>query len=416
MSYTPTLKDFEEIEKDTSALSNIASGVEKYISGPIEKARIPEMAGGFLQGAIRGGESLANVPLSGLSKLLGKDVTLPYADLQQFARQDPVSIAAFGAGELGGYAVPGTAAYKGISGLTSKVMQPSIAREAIAGALTGGAVGGSEEPSTRVGSAILGGAIPVATGLTSKSISKNVLRNKSALESEYKQKYNQIFDSLKQLGLDDKNTRVPSSLRGKSGSELLSEVFEGNRSFQKPVNRYLENPNFENAHEAQSALRKLSARLTNQIKTSQRTGTPITPEKGNAARQAQQIRDKIRGSMQQFLLDNKTPELLNDYSQVTQGYREELAPFLNPSVSKLEQNKIKPKNFLNKLLQEEDFMRPGGAASKIPGLRTREILSDNVGGGVLNDLIKGGLIGAGASAAYGLGLPGVGRVFSRAND
>lgn len=406
--------NFDQPKK--SFLEKAGDFADKYINKPIESLRIPEIAGGFLQGSIQGAESIANLPLMGISKLTGKDVTLPYVNLQKYARQDPASRAAFFGGEVGGALLPGAAAYKGAQGALGKVLNPSLAREAIAGATAGGAVSGGEDESNRILGAALGGAIPLTLGLTSKKIASNVVKKQQQLDKYFNKKYDSIFGRIKDAGLSNQDLRIPQSLKGESGKKLVKDLASGNRDYQKTLNKFIDNPNFENAHKAQSDLRKFSSFLQGQIDTAARTGKPVSEEKFARIKLAGNLRDRVRGAMQQFLLDNNKGDILKDYGAITSQYRQLMVPYLNPATARYEQGLTRPTDFVKELLNQEKFTKPGGAYKQIPGLGTRRVLNKTPAGALLEKALQGAALSTGAGAAYQLGLPSIGRILNKASD
>lgn len=409
MAYIPTSDDFDAADKITNQSESTlqkAGDVADIFNKTVESARLPELSGGLLQGGIRGAESIVNLPLLLASKLSGKDLTIPYVDLQKFTKQDPISRGIFDVGQVAGEILPFSKASSVAEDLASNFMKPSIARTALTGGATGVATSGSEDERSRIIGALTGSTIPALLQLRPISIANKVLEQKSNLKDMFTDRYKNIFNSLKDRGLDQDNITLPSSLKSDSGNEAINDIFTNNRDFQKAVNRFKENPTFENGHQAQSALGKLKARLLYGMNTAQRTGRPISGEEVNRMNAADELQRKIRGNLQQFLVDNKQEDLFNQYSNTTRDFREQMAPYLNPDIAKYEQGKTRAKDLVAALVRNEKFMAPkGGAYQDITGLGTRGAIYRSGMEDVLKKALTGASIASGAGLAAYLGAP-----------
>jgi len=156
-----------------------AGKFNKFIKG----THLPDLAGGFLQGAGDIGASLGNV----VAKPLGYNI--PHPNLGQYIDQNSLPAKfAFGAGELGAQ-IPAFASGAGALSKVSKIGEnaPLFARM-LQGAVSGAALGENKEGGGRLSSAALGSVtapgvisdFPITRKFASKHLNqaKNIIQNR----------------------------------------------------------------------------------------------------------------------------------------------------------------------------------------------------------------------------------------------
>lgn len=392
---------FETVEqKPEGILSKLAEGAEKYVIKPVETLRLPEIAGGLLQSGVSAGRSLAGIPIGLVNMLTGSKLQRPEVDLQESLRKDPMSKAAFLSGEIGGFAVPFTQLQKGLEGLIGAT---SLPRMMASGAGTGyalGDVGGEDRNLTGTGRIIgasLGG-LPAALGAArDTSLAKRILEKGKDLKANYGNKYEDLF---KRIGDTESgsNLRVPVELQ--KGVKNLKDLKTGGTSeYLKSLEKFSENPTFENAHYAQSDMGKMQRYLENVFGKAKEEikGTPS--QKRRAYKAADMLQKKLRGSMYEALVKGNNPQHMQEYVNLTKGYAKDVSPYLRGAIKELQGKKIsssKAKKLIDSLMEtgafEEGIEAPAGLGLR--NLMKKPVIKD----------ISGKAIGTGAG--IGLGMVG----------
>ena len=361
MAYKPTKEDFEIIERQSGtyqpSLEDFLS-VEKTVRKPPSDWAdkyynfAETFAGRPGRSAFIGAaQTLADVLPSIANIVLGKTpLRLPYADLSGF-REESSGIAGipekigYGLGRIGGLALPipgtqagavgggapqaatsliegvGGAASGGLSSLKQALgMAPElgIPGMAAAGGATGFALGGSEEDSRLLPTA-LGAAGGAATGAIqkyapspSKLMNKILNRGKEA-EKEGSALYQDIFD--RPIG----NTKV-GDLRMQPIKEKYPDLMRYlPRKFKSTVQRFIDNPTLNNAQKAQSDLGKYVNKLP---APGQRTAQDNLIH-SEAKRFQSLLRKKIGGQLNQVMGD----EGAQAYQMATQNWKDNVVPF-----------------------------------------------------------------------------------------
>lgn len=392
-------------------LEQAADMAKKYIIDPVEATRLPEFAGGLLQGVSSGVTSAANVPLMLASKISGREVRLPYPNLMQYGRQDPGSKAAFIGGELAGSLVPGTAAYKALQGALGKVANPSLLTEGLAGAGAGALVGGSEDERTRALGGALGAALPVAGSLFPKVIAGRIIKKGAEKEKEFQKKYGKIFQDIQQEGLSQVEIGdIPILSQGRTRNDLYSALKEKNmQDFRESLSRFEFEPTFENAHAAQSDLRKAANAVSKKIKTKKLKQEDVPKELTRQMSALQDARSQIKDQMDVFLDTMKKPEIREAYRRTTKGYAKEVGPYRDIPTYRYKEGKMYPMQFLQEALRNPRFTSPSGPSQQIPGMELYRIIGQNP---LLAKALGGAAAVLGGGAAYELGVPGIARLIN----
>lgn len=308
---------------EQSWVEKIGSGTMPYVSKPLdafggfmEKFAAP-VAGGILQGV---GSSAASIGNLGLSPFTDKRI--PHPDLKQYLQPGDATDIGFLVGEMGGYGLGGGAAGKalgagskaagfgqqgGLVGLLSDLAVGSGAGAAISEDLPGG----------RALGAALGGGVNLLPAVMPGSVGKLVLKGKEAAQKLYGKKYDKVFDLAKELNVFN-NVRVPNV------KQVVIKRAPGGSKFVESIKRFENNPTLKNAHEAQSDMGKLARKLQS---LDRKRGLISTERK--ALEEALNAQKKYRGEMFRKMQEAKNSNLTQSYADVTKGYAQDVAPYLN---------------------------------------------------------------------------------------
>jgi hypothetical protein len=394
-------------DKPESMLDRTANFAQKYINEPVQSSRLPEIAGGVLQGAYDTGRSIGNIPMCVLSKLMGKDMSIPSVDLGQYGKQDPTSKAAFMGGEVLGSVAPAAKVYKGAE---AALGAPTMLKRALAGSATGAAIGqsGDEDGNGRLTGALLGGALPAISSVTPASLGKRIVNQKNSLQEGFKKSYNDLFGKIEQAGIAQKDLKIPGILN-KAGmnADLALIKTSAPREFTKSLDAFKASPSFQNAHDVQSDLGKLSRYLQTQGSNKLTQGKEISSSKQKAEQLTKELQKRMRGTMQDFLLKNNKPDLLKEYSGLTKSYAKDYVPYLHPSINKYEQGKHSASKMLKSLNQSDKFLE-SSAAKNLPGLKGNKALNSPAG------KLAGAAVGV--PLLYKFGLPGLGKALDKGSE
>lgn len=362
-------------------------------------------AGGALRGMGQAagdlGASAINWPISGIEKLTGAHIPhVPHPDL---INKNPGS---FGEsvgqtlGQLtGGLALPGGAgmkaaqlAGKGYQALRSGKQLPLIGKLLSGGA--GGALEGAagNEENRGLGGALgsiagtAGYAIPAAfqfaKSLGSKSIAKNIQEEVGRLGEHFRERFNSHLLAGEEAGAN-------KFLKGEKGNlKLLKKAGEGKLAYG--LEKFNESPTLTNAHKAQSDLNKIVSKYSRSKEGSL---------EADVYEEALKLKNRLLKKISESFEKAGVKQHGAGYQQSRVDYATEAAPYLDsPTVSGLMgKNKrgvqtVRPKEFADKLLQEEEFLAQAG--NKHPDLLRREKYNKIK----KNKLAQGAALGAGTLA------------------
>lgn len=364
-------------------------------------------AGGALRGMGQAagdlGASAINWPLSGIEHLTGKK--LPHVPHPHLINENPDSMAeSIGQtlGQLtGGIALPGGTGVKaaqlanrGYQALRAGQELPLIGKLLAGGA--GGAIEGAaaNEESRGLGS-VLGGiagtagyAIPAAInfgrGMMSKNISKEIQNEVSRLG----QHFNDRFTSHLLAGEEAGANQFLKAEKAKMN--LFKKVGEGKLAYG--LEKFNENPTLINAHKAQSDLNKIVSKYSRSKEGSL---------EADVYDEALKLKNRLLQKISNAFDKSGVGEHGAGYQQARVDYAQQAAPYLDsPTISGLlGKNKravqtVRPSQFADKLLQEEDFLAQAG--QKHPSLLRRE-KTKNI---IKHPITKLGAIGAASYLPY----------------
>lgn len=423
MAYQLTPEDFAEVEAmekqksiEDSLLGNLKSKADMYVkAGDIAERFINKpmrsLTGGALQGAEHGLASIANLPLKGVNAIAGTDLKVPYIDIQDKLPQEPINRALFMGGQIAGQSLPGV----GVYGQLSKIGNAGLGLNALKGALTGFATGGSEDNDmlTRLASSLFGAVVPPVSGLRNKNIAGKVVERKGQLENEFANAYEKVLEGTEKVAVPSKYKLNIRELSDVMGTPEFKELASGkNRKFMESYFDYLRNSNIKSAHKAQSELRKLSSKIESEINLAKRQDREVPDVTRKAFQLAKSLRDKVKGNIGETAEEKGMQDFLHSYEELGKGYASKMTPYFNPAIAKYEQGITRPTDLVKALARDERFAKPGGAYKDIPGLATKRFYYESPAQEYMQKLIAGGALGAGALAAYSAGLPAIGRFLS----
>lgn len=367
--------------KTASIISKPAEILAKpaaLINHLVEKARLPSIAGGALQGLADTGISAVNVPL----ELLGKK-PISHPDLQKYLPQDMLSKAAFTGGEIGG-SIPVTGGvYSSLGKLSPEVSGVKrLLENSVRGSITGGIVG-DNLPGGRETGAITGAILPDINNLRPKVISNNIIKNKKNVEDIYENAYNDFFDHAEDVGVE----KVP--IPNMDYSRVLNKT---QSHYNESLENYLKNPTLKNAHDAQSDLFKY---------LKDKKSANLTTSQSKTYNQALKARNQINSSIYHALDQYPESELNKTYSNLSKGFKRDVIPYRDKNIIQYQSGKISGNKLIKRLLNNDEFMTK--ESSKYPELKLHELINNPIGKWIAGGSAGGIAAGLGLKATSGYG-------------
>jgi hypothetical protein len=376
-------------QENPELLKSLGQGYLNYAKGALRG--MGQAAGDF-------GASAINWPISGIEKLTGAHI--PHVPHPSLLNEHPGSlgesigqnVGQFGAmlGLPGGVGVKAAQlANKGYQTLRAGQKLPLIGKLLAGGA--GGALEGAagNEENRPLGAkigAVLGAggqgaasALGFAKGIRSKNIANQVKNEFERLGQHFNERFTGHLAAGEEAGAN-KFMRPE-----KANMKLLKKSGEGKLAYG--LEKFNENPTLSNAHQAQSDLNKIVKKYSRS-----KEGTLESDVHSEALKLKNRLLKKISEGFEKA----GAKEHGEGYQQSRVDYANEMAPYLDsPTINALlGRNKrgvptIRPKEFADKLLQEEEFLAQSG--QKHPELLQREKYNKLKS----NKLAQGAALGAG---------------------
>lgn len=380
----PFLHQWAESLEKHPGLKNLlgatAENVAKPINEFVEAHGLPQLAGGFLQGAGDIGASVANIPLGIASTATGKNLKASHPDFRQLFPDDLLSSILFGAGELGGGGLGASGIFKAL-GAVPKVgnvassigkalpeklqnILSKVSPDTLKSSLTGAAIG-EDLPGGRMGSAAIGGIGSEAAkglgkfkdflSLNHEEVANSLISKMNNLSSKFSRRYNDLFNAaeksnINKLALPHNEVQGLKNNLSKVIEDQLKKETEGIRDFWK-------NPTLKNAHTAQSELGKLERKFES---TEVKQGD-LGVARNKTWDATKEARDTLQNAIESTFEKSGNPLLTNKYKQLTADYAQELAPYLkSKTIRKYEANDLLPEDFARSLLREAGFVKAKG--------------------------------------------------------
>lgn len=365
-------------------------------------------AKGFAKGAGQAigdlGASVVNWPISGIERLTGKN--LPHVPHPNLISENPDSlgekigqmVGQFGAG----VGLPGGAGFKaaqlaekGYQTLRTGKKLPLIAKLLAGGA--GGALEGAagNESNRGLGAGLgaaagtAGFAIPAAYNLAKSISSRKIAKNISEEVGKLSHQFNERFTKHLEAGEESGANKFLNQER--ANIKLLKKAGEGKLAYG--LEKFNHHPTLTNAHKAQSDLNKIVSKYSRS-----RQGSI----EADVHDEALKLKNRMLKKISEAFEKSGAKEHGVDYQQSRVDYANEMAPYLDsPAISALlGRNKrgvqtVRPKEFADKLLKEEEFLAQVG--HKHPELFRREKIN-NIKKSHLASSIAAGTAGATAAA------------------
>lgn len=377
----------EELEKIAAGAGNAVTpqdetgGLGQYLKG-LGKG-IANFGGGAMRGTGQAigdlGASAINWPIEGAEYLSGHK--LPHVPHPHLINENPESmsesIGQILGHALGGFALPGGAVLKGTQ-LANKGYQALRAGKELPllGKLLAGSAGGALEGAAgnednrnlgaKVGALLGGGAQGLSSAyrmgmdMKSKNIAKDIQKEVKRLEEHFNARFTNHLQSGEEAGA---NQFLRSE---KADIKLLKRAGEGKLAYG--IEKFNENPTLTNAHKAQSDLNKIVAKYAKS-----KSGTI----KEDVYDEALKLKNRLLQKISEAFEKSGAKPHGEGYQQARIDYATQAAPYRDSEAIKglLGKNPkgvqtVRPNQFADKLLQEEEFLAQVG--KKHPSLLHRE--------------------------------------------
>jgi len=219
--------------------------------------------------------------------------------------------------------------------------------------------------------------------LTAKGIMKQMSKHKKEAIQNAKTEYGGLFNEANQQGL----THV---IPPKSALDNRAMITANSQSrHNRALNDYIQKPTLENAHWAQSELGSLERHMD---AIADKNG--LTPTQHKTLKAVKKARADIKKEMFSENALGSNPELGQKYQDLSNKYREEVVPYTRlEELTETEKKKMLPKNAVNKLLKDDQFMIE--LSRRYPGLFLHTPGAKSVGKGALK-------VGAGIAGYEGV--------------
>jgi hypothetical protein len=407
------MNDTQEITPEMAKQALIARGVlpketTNHIGDLLKSAGQGYL--NYAKGALHGmgqvagdvGSSAINWPISGIEYLTGNK--LPHVPHPNLINKQPCSLGeSIGQtlGQLGaGLGLPGGAAVKtaqlankGYQALRAGKQLPLIGKllAGSAGGALEGAAGNEDNRTLGAGiGSVLGGigqgansAINLARGISSKNIAKQIGNEVERLGSEFNERFTRHLTSGEESGANQ------FLQKEKGNIPLLKKAGEGKLAYG--LEQFNKNPTLISAHKAQSDLNKIISKYSKS-----REGSL----EADVYDEALKLKNRLLLKISEAFEKSGSKDHGLGYQQSRVDYATKMAPYLESSAIQglLGKNRrgvqtVRPGQFADKLLQEENFLAQAG--HKHPELLQREKINKLKNSHLANTLAAGA---AGATA------------------
>jgi hypothetical protein len=394
------------------------SGIDLLEKKEEEPGLLESLGKGYLNyygGALRGmgqslgdvGASALNLPISGLEHLTGHK--LPHVPHPHLINAHPTSLSESlgqNIGQLGaGLGLPGGLGFKGAQlanrgyqALRAGKKLPLIGK--LLGAGAGGALegyAGNEEnrPLGATLGAITGtagyaapAAINFAKSMKSSNIAKEIRNEMEHLGAGFNRRFGEHLQAGEEAGANKflRGEKANVGLLKKAGESRLAHGLE----------KFNANPTLANAHNAQSDLNKIVSKYAKS-----QEGTLDA----DVYKEALKLKNRLLQKISEAFEKSGAKEHGLGYQKARVDYATQMGPYLSSkSISNLlGKNKrgiqtLRPSEFADKLLKEEEFLSQAG--HRHPGLLRREKTKKALGNPIVQKGIGGAALMGGAYLPY----------------
>lgn len=341
-----------------SGLGSEAYGLGKQaIKLPFEalSGHVPRLTKNIAQGF----ENFVNTPAN-IAGYLGKHGIGFPEDIAQRAhiKVNPFEMGEQEAGDVFAQGLPSLAA---LGPLGESGNLGSAARIASRGA-SGAAIGLTQNQNPIL-TGLLNAGIPEAVsrrpGFTNKAIANKLLSDKKMEIQKASEGYNNFFNEAKKIGVGE--IKRPNISAG-------DIVRHSQPKHHEALIKFLNDPTLENAHWAQSDLGFLKRHLENVAKKQDLTST-----QHNTLKNVIEAQNRIKQSMFNEKNIKNSPELENNYNQLSHEYLEHVIPYKElEELNEYESKNLTTNNLIKSLLKNDTFML--GLAKKYPQIYLNKAL------------------------------------------
>jgi hypothetical protein len=346
-------------------LSNIPNAILNVFKSQAENEGVPAPIAELSKGVSLGGtQGLSDIGLSVTN--LFRQNKIPHPDI---LNENPQSIYENIGQNVGKIAAP--LAIPGLSAVKGAQLAPNLISKLLLGSGLGAAEGYAMNEGNRGEGAILGSLLGggsqgassllnLSRNIQSKNIAKHVSNEVDRMNKHFNNRFENALLSGEEAGANE-------FLRGeKANIKLLKK--EGNAKNVYALEKFNANPTLKGAHEAQKDLAKIERKYKNRQEN--KLETDIYKE---ALKSKNRILQKISDAFEK----SGAKEHGESYQNARAEYLTEAVPYIeSPAIrgllgkNKTNAQTIRPKEFADKLLQEEEFLARAG--EKHPGLLQRE--------------------------------------------
>ncbi len=323
-------KFLENYPSTRAGLAGIREKADDYFIPEILR-EIGHAGTGAVEGISNMGISLANLGLKALpikkpripgeplgeGESYNESYRLPHINLGQHL-EDPGL--AYSAGNILSQIAP----YNKALAATDKLARPSGYMGILSDLMKGGGVGyalGENAEGERTIPAALGAIFKGIGGVRNEKIANRIVEDAEKAKTVYKHLYDKLFEKSNQYGIG--KIEPP-----KMDWHKLFENADGKQL--KALKNLKKNFTVENAHDAQSTLGQIERRLHQS-----------TNKDWGAINRTNAARKELQESIYKAFEKAKKPELVNQYKNITSGYKKDVVPYFNKNIEEYINNEIK---------------------------------------------------------------------------
>ena len=342
------------------------------------------------QFALGAAQGIADLPPNIISSLPG--VSMPRSTgFSQFSPEGEGKELFETMGSVAGQLPLGGAAFRGVT--TPKLTNP-LARY-LGNAVAGGGISYAFAPEElKNEAALVGAALPLATGavkgainlpkVTNRAVGNEIVNDFKRIKAGFKKEYNDFFNEAERAGVDRVVTKVPRK-------DLKTLVKSMSPKQEEILRKYLTNPSVRNAHD----LQRVSGQLARRLEKKANIGS-LEGNESDVLRAALKVQENVRTGMAKALMDKGGFDLPFKYMDITKRYGTDLGPYLdNKAIRKAALNPkkegaINPSRLPAKLAHERSDPFHENFPGRYPNYEMNRFLASPLAKGILGGTVLGG--------------------------